>query len=416
MHVAVLGAGVAGVTTAHFLRDDGHDVTVVDRQPAAACETSYANAGLVAPGHAYAWASPKAPRILLRSLYKEGQALRLKPRLEPRMWAWGWRFLKECTAERNRINTRRKSRLCLYSQGYLHEVARATGVDYDGRRGLLYLYRSQEGLETAVANMRILQDNGQELEAIDGAAAARIDPALAPVKDRIVGAIHAPTDESGDCRKFTRGLAEHCAGRGVEFRYGTTVRRIVADGERVERVETDDGEVRADAYVLALGCYSPFLARPLGVRLPIYPVKGYSVTIPVAGHDNPPTLGGVDEQNLVAYAPLDGRVRITATAEFAGYDTSHRPRDFAAMLRAIGELFPEAGDYGQPDHWAGLRPMTPEGTPLFGTAGQRDLFYNTGHGHMGWTMACGAAKITADLIAGRRPEIDLEGMRVADLR
>lgn len=256
----------------------------------------------------------------------------------------------------------------------------------------------------------LLLDDGQDLRAIDRNEAARIDPALEPVKDKFAGAIHCPTDASGDSRKFTLGVAERCVELGASFLYQTTVTGFESEGDRITGVATDEGRESADVYVLALGCESPILARPLGVRLPIYPVKGYSVTVPVAGRNNPPNVGGVDEDNLVAYVRMGNRLRVTATAEFAGYDLSHKPGDFTGMLNTVRDIFPEGGDYGQPVYRACLRPMTPEGTPRFGLGAQRNLYYNVGHGHMGWTMACGAARITADLIAGREPEIDLEGM------
>src|SRR5690606_32627316 len=251
---------------------------------------------------------------------------------------------------------------------------------------------------------------GIELRAMDPAAAAEVDPALAPVKDRLAGAIYAPGDESGDARLFTRELAAVCGGLGVAFRWGEEVRRLETEGDRVARAVTDRGTLDADAFVLALGVYSPHLARDLGLRLPIYPIKGYSLTIPTAGRNNTPRVGGVDEENLVAYCPLGDRLRLTATAEFAGYGTTHRPEDFRHMLKSARELFPDAGDYDRPDYLAGLRPMTPTGIPILGRSRHRNLFLNTGHGHMGWTMACGTAQIVADAIAGRAPELDATGM------
>jgi D-amino-acid dehydrogenase len=411
MKVLILGAGVIGVTTAHRLLKDGHEVTLIERNATAAEETSANNAGLVAPGHSYAWSSPKAPGILLKSLWRDDQALRFKLKPDPRLWHWSWLFLRQCNSACARRNTLRKHRLCMYAQQALQQTVAETGIDYDGRRGgLLYLYRSQETFDLGVANMGILADDGQELRAIDRDQAARIDPALGPVKDKFAGAIYCPSDESGDARKFTLGLAEVCAGLGARFLYGTTITGIETEGDQVTAVITDMGRETAEAYVLALGCESPILARRLGVRLPIYPVKGYSVTLPVAARNNPPNIGGVDEDNLTAYTRLGDRLRVTATAEFAGYDLSHKPSDFRHMLGVARDIFPEGADYEQPSYEACLRPMTPEGTPRFGLGPQRNLYYNTGHGHMGWTMACGAARITADLVAGRTPDIPLDGM------
>jgi D-amino-acid dehydrogenase len=411
MHVLILGAGVAGVTAAWQLLEDGHEVTVVDRQAEAASETSFANAGLVAPGHAFAWASPKAAKILLKSLFQKDQPLRFRFRAEPALWRWSLQFLAQCTSERAKRNTRIKHRLCRYAQAALQDVVARTGVAYDGeRRGVLYLHRSQATLDRGAANMQILREAGQELEVIDRDRAAAIDPALAPAREKIAGAIYSPGDESGDACKFSRALAALCAERGASFRYGTTISGIEAGGDRVERVLTDRGEMRADLYMLACGSYSPLLTQGLGERLSVYPIKGYSLTLPIAGANNPPTVGGVDEDNLCAYVRLGDRVRSTAIAEFAGYDTSHRPADFSSMLRALRDLFPGGADYARPQYWACLRPMTPEGTPVLGRGKFENLYYNTGHGHMGWTMACGTARITADLIAGRAPDLPLDGL------
>lgn len=416
MRITVLGAGLAGVTSAYRLAKDGHEVTVVDRGDSAANFTSYANAGLVAPGHAYAWSSPRAPGMLLRSLWRDDQALRFRPSLDPALWRWTVKFLGQCTAERARINTTTKVRLCRYAQECLRAVVAETGVAYDGRDGgLLYLYRKPGSFDAAVAKMAILAGEGVELRALEPEAAAAIDPALAPVAGLLAGAIYAPGDESGDSRRFTLALAEICRDLGVTFRWGETVRRLAVEGERVARAVTDRGELEADAYVLALGVYSPHLARDLGLDLPIYPVKGYSVTIPAGKGGATPRIGGVDEDNLVAYCPMGERLRITATAEFAGYDTSHRPADFRYMLQSARELFPQAGDYERPDYWACLRPMTPTGIPILGRSRQRNLFLNTGHGHMGWTMACGTAEIVADAVAGRQPAVDTRGMTLPGL-
>ncbi len=411
MRILILGGGIIGVTSAYYLAREGHEVALIERHQAAAEETSFANAGLVAPGHAYAWSSPRAPMILLKSLFRDDQALRFRLRPDPHLWAWSYLFLRQCNSASARRNTLRKHRLCVYSQAALRALAAEEDLDYDGRDGgLLYLYRSQESFDRGAVNCGILAEGGQALEVVDRERAAEIDPALAPVKEKIAGAIYCPSDESGDARLFTRALAERCSALGVRFHYGTTIRDIETDGTRVVGVRSDAGRHEAEAYVLALGCQSPVLARRIGLKLPIYPVKGYSVTLPIGGRNNPPSIGGVDEDNLIAYCPMGERLRITATAEFAGYDTSHSPADFTGMLATARDLFPNGGDWDRPQYWAGLRPMTPEGTPIFGRARLDNLFLNTGHGHMGWTMACGSGRILADLIAGRSPEIDLAGM------
>lgn len=405
---------MVGVTTAYELLKDGWQVTVVEREDAPAQFTSHANAGLFAPGHAYAWSSPQAPGILLKSLIRNDQALRLRPSLDPAMWRWMWKFYRQCTAEGARVNTTRKVRLCNYSHEVFHDTVGQTGVTFDGRdNGLVFFYRSPQTFEAAAIKADILRDNGCEIRSLDRDETARVEPAFEPVKDQIAGALYAPNDETGDARLFTAGLAEWCAARGVDFRYGTTATGFDVDGDKVTAVHTDQGSLEADICVLCLGVYSPHLAARLGVSLPIYPVKGYSVTIPVRAGDGPPSLGGVDEENLVAFCPLGDRLRLTATAEFSGYGTNHRPSDFANMMKVAKALFPTGGDFSRPTYWAGLRPMTPEGTPIFGRGRHTNFWYNTGQGHMGWTMCHGAARITADLIAGKSPAIDLQGMLVA---
>jgi len=410
--IVVLGGGLMGVTAAWYLAGDGHEVTVVERHAAPASETSFANAGLVAPGHALTWASPRAPKILLKSLFRDDQALRLKLRADPRMWAWCLRFLRNCNPERARINTVRKLRLCVYSQQALRALVEETGIAYDGiRKGLLYVYRDGAALERGIANMKILRDHGQRMETLDAAGVARAEPAFAASRSRIAGGLYCPDDESGDAHKFTLALAERArAERGVAFSFATTATGFDVSGDRVERVVTDKGALAADGVVLALGSYSPIVGRKLGLKLPVYPVKGYSATVPIDGRNGAPEIGGVDEENLVAWCRMGERLRLTATAEFSGYETTHRPGDFAAMLGAARDLFPQGGDYDRPSYWACLRPMTPEGTPIFGRGRQRNVWINTGQGHMGWTMACGSGRITADLVAGRTPEVDTAGM------
>jgi D-amino-acid dehydrogenase len=411
MRILVLGSGVVGVTTAYELTADGHEVLVLDRQAEAGMETSYANAGLIAPGHVYAWASPRAPRILLQSLWRSDAALKFRLRADPQLWQWGLRFLANCTTARNRANTLRKLSLCLYSQRRLAEVARDSGVAYDAiRAGILYLYRDPAHFETGVANMRLLQEHGLELEAIDAARIIALEPALGLAQGKFVGAIFAPKDESGDCLKFTQGLAATAARQGAEFRMAHEVQALEREGERITGILTDKGRLQGDAYVLAMGSYSPRLARPLGLDLPIYPVKGYSLTLPLLDAQAAPEIGGVDEAHLVAFARLGDRLRLTATADFAGYDTSYEAGHFATMLRVARELFPHAAAYDKPDYWACLRPMTPDGPPILGRCRFTNLYLNTGQGHMGWTMAAGCSRIVADLIAGRAPAIDITGL------
>ncbi len=414
MKILVLGAGIAGITTAYELNRDGHQVTVIDREPLAASFTSYSNAGLFAPGHAYAWSSPAAPGILLKSLWRNDQALRFRPTFDRHFWSWMWQFWNECTPERARTNTTRKVRLCNYSQSVFHETLKRAPVKYDGRQGgLLYLYRSPALLEAAGVKSKILTDNGCDITTLDREGVAKADPALAGVKDRFAGALYAKNDESGDCRLFARNMRQWLEEHGVTFNFSTEVTGFEIEGDRITGVMTTKGRENADAVVMAFGVYSPKMAEQLGDSIPVYPVKGYAITAPVAGRNNSPSIGGVDEESLVAYAPYGDRIRGTATAEFSGYGRSHKPSDFRQMLSTLRDLFPDGADWNASEYWAGLRPMTPQGTPILGRGKLRNAWHNTGLGHMGWTMSHGAARITADLIAGKKTAIPLEGLTLS---
>ncbi len=412
MKVAVLGAGVVGVAAAYYLAEDGHEVTVIDRNEQAASETSYGNAGLVTPGDSYAWASPAALKLFIKSLYRRDLGIKVTPRLDARLWSWSWKFLFECTTERARINTLRKLRLTMYARQCLDALVERTRIEFDrGSRGVVYFFRSQESLDHGLAHMHLLADNGLPIDVLDRDGLAKIEPALAPAKDRLAGGIFSPMDQTGDSCKFGRNLLAWCVKeKGVRFECRTLVTGLATEGRRVARVLTDQGAFDVDACVLAMGCDSPLLTERIGVKLPIYPVKGYSATIPVRNGHAAPQLGGVDEDKLVAFSRLGGRLRVAATAEFSGNDRSHRPRDFARLLATARELFPEGGDYAQAEFWAGLRPMTPSSVPILGRAHYDNLYLNVGHGHVGWTMCCGSGKFVADLVAGRKPEIDPEGL------
>jgi D-amino-acid dehydrogenase len=352
--------------------------------------------------------------ILLKSLWRNDTALRYRLRLDPAMWAWSLKFLANCTAARNRANTLIKVRLCLYSLVETGRVTAETGIAWDrSQSGALYLFREAGHFRAGRDNMKLLSDQGVAARILDADALAALEPALAPIKDRFAGAIHTPNDEAGDARKFTVALAAVCRDRGVEFRLGTGIARLHRAGDRVSGVETDQGSVKGDAYVMALGSYSPIVAGSIGVKLPIYPVKGYSLTFPIVDPTAAPTHFGVDEANLVAFARLGDRLRLTATADIAGYDTEYAPGDFAPMLRVAKELFPRAVAYDRPEYWACLRPMTPDGPPIVGASPLKNLWLNTGHGHIGWTMACGSSRLLLDLMAGRKPEIDATPFRLA---
>lgn len=411
MHALVIGAGLAGVTAAWELSRSGHGVTVLDRGPEAAAETSHANAGLVATGHAMPWASPRVPGILLKSLVLPGQAYRLKPRLDPHMLRWGLRFLGQCTRRRAAENTVHSYRLCRYSQTRLQAVTREAGLAYHSRQdGLFYLYGSESELRRGVEHMRVVRDMGHDVRVLGVDEVVALDPAFEQAAGTLAGAAYCPTDESGDARLFTLRLADACRRAGVEFVFDCAVERIVAGGGRVRCVQTASGEREADLFVLAAGAEAPRLTRPIGFDLPIYPVKGYSVTFPVGTAHRAPVIGGVDESRLVAFSRLGDRLRVTSTAEIAGYDASFRAADFEHMIEAFSRFMPDAADYEKPEYWACLRPMTPNGRPIVGPSRYENLYLNVGHGNMGWTMACGTARLLADVINGRDTEIPMDSL------
>jgi D-amino-acid dehydrogenase len=411
MRILVMGGGVVGVTAAYELQKDGHDVVLVEQNPTVGTETSWGNAGMVAPGHSFAWSSPQAPLILLKSLVTGNQSLRFKPSTDPRLWTWSLKFLAQCTKNRSEYNTIRKHRLASYSQDVLHKTLADLDIAYDRvDRGILYFYRTQSRLEHGIAHMQLLARCGQKIEVLDRKQVLALEPSLTQVGHKIAGGIYCQTDETGDCNKFTAALAAHCIANGAEFRTGESIVSIETSGDEIVGVRTSKGTLKADAYVMALGNQSPILARKIGVSLPIYPVKGYSLTIPVGNHKSAPTIGSVDEENLVAISPFGDRVRVTATAEIAGYNTDHKPKDFAFMGGIARELYPDGADHDRAEMWAGLRPMTPTNLPIIGRKRHRNLYYDTGHGHIGWTMSHGSARIVADVIAGRPPALPLDSI------
>ena len=413
MKVLVLGGGIVGVTTAFFLGAEGHEVTVVEEKDGVGLAATAANAGVIAPGHSFAWASPRAPGMLVRSLLGKETAIRMRLRADPALYTWGLAFLRECTAERARYNTLTKLRLCQYSQRVMQALVRDEGIDYHAvTRGALYLYRDPAELEAGRRRMALLAEHGQTQEILDADGVAKLDPVFAPVKHKIAGAVRDLTDSSGDARLFTENLTRRCREKlGLTVRLGTRVTALRAEGDRVVGAVTTNGVLKADAYVLALGVHAPRVARTIGLRLPIYPAKGYSSTFPITNPGTAaPTVPGVDEQWLVGWSRLGDRLRLTSTAEFAGYDWSWTPRDFNNILRFARDVFPGAADYDRGEYRACLRPLTPHGRPIIGRDRHANLFLNVGHGHMGWTMAFGTARVVADLIAGRTPELDLEGL------
>ena len=414
MKILVLGSGVIGATSAWYLARAGHDVTLVDRQPRAAMETSFANGGQVSWGAANPWAAPGIPRKALGWLFRRHSPLVLRPRFDPAMWQWLGRMLRNCTNARYLANKERQLRLARYSHACLTGLRDELDLHYDqSTHGLLILYRRARDLEAATREALSLDRFGIRYRLLDRAACITHEPALGDSRGTITGGMLFPDDESGDCRRFTEQLATHAQQQGVKFTAATSVIRLAADGDRITHVVTDRGDFAADAYVLACGSYSPLLLRPLGVRLPVYPVKGYSITVPITNDAAAPQGTLTDETYKVVITRLGNRLRAAGTAELCGYDLRLRRARLATLVHVVRDLFPSVGDLAAAEPWAGLRPMTPDNPPVIGTTPYRNLFLNTGHGTLGWTMACGSGRVLTDLVSGRTPEIDLDGLTLA---
>jgi D-amino-acid dehydrogenase len=409
MRIAVLGAGVIGVTTAWYLADAGHEVTVFDRQPAAGQETSFANGGQISVSHAEPWAGPHVPRQLMAWLGHEASPLLWRLRVDPDQWRWGLRFLAQCTAHRARQNTASLVRLGLYSRTRLQLLRQQLSLDYDQlERGILHVFTSERELARVGAQNATYQALGYERQLKTSAECLTIEPALRESVVPLVGGLFAPDDESGDACKFTMLLAQNCVTKGVVFRYGWHVNTLRGEGSAISGVEMSNGEIhRADAYVLATGSYTPQLLKPLGVYVPIYPAKGYSLTIPLAEDDLAPTVSITDDAHKIVASRLGNRLRVAGTAEFNGYDTALNTQRCAAIAKRINELFPRLSKIDQATAWTGLRPSTPGNVPLIGAVTPyRNLYLNSGHGTLGWTLACGSGKLLADLVSARPAEID----------
>ena len=407
MKMAVLGAGVIGVTTAWELAADGHEVTVLDRQPAPALETSFANAGEISPGYSSPWAGPGVPLKALHWLAMEHAPLILRPRPSVAMAIFLAGMLRNCTAERYAVNKARMSRVADYSRDRLIALRAATGIEYDARqKGTLQLFREARQIEAAEKDVEVLKARGTPFETLDAAGCVAVEPALAAVREKFVGGLRLPDDETGDCKLFTERLAELAKARGVAFRHGVTISGLSTSGGRIDGVATSQGTVEADAYVVALAAHAPALLRPLGMRAPIYPVKGYSITAALRDPARAPESTVMDESHKVAITRLGDRIRVGGMAEISGFSTDLPPKRRATLEHVVSDLFPGGGDYSGATFWTGLRPMTPDGTPVIGRARQPNLYVNAGHGTLGWTMACGSARVIADLVAGKRPEID----------
>lgn len=405
--VLVLGSGVIGVTSAYYLARAGHEVTVVDRQPKPALETSFANAGEVSPGYSSPWAGPGVPVKAIKWLLMRHGPLVIWPKLDPVMWIWLLKLLRNCTEARYAVNKSRMIPIAEYSRDCLRALRAETGIRYDERsRGTLQLFRKQAQLDGTAGDIAVLKQYGVPYEVLDRDGCIAAEPALSAVKDKFVGGMRLPQDETGDCHMFTEALAAEAAKLGVQFKLNTTIERLIADGSKIAGVITSAGTLQADAYVVALGSWSPRLLRPLGISLPVYPVKGYSITVPIIDADAAPVSTVMDESYKVAITRLGDRIRVGGTAEISGYSNRLDAARRATLDHSLTDMFPRGGDLAKASFWSGLRPMTPDGPPVIGATRYGNLHLNTGHGTLGWTMSCGSARALADLLSGKKPDID----------
>jgi D-amino-acid dehydrogenase len=414
MKIVVLGSGVVGVTTAWFLTQQGHEVEVIDRQPDVAMETSHANAGEISPGYATPWAAPGIPMKALKWMFQRHAPLVLHARLDPTMWKWMGMMLGNCNSARYEINKGRMVRVAEYSRDVLKQLRADLGLNYDHRtQGTLEVVRNQKSLDGLAKDTAILERYGVPFEMLDRDGCVAAEPGLAKVKEKIVGGLRLPGDETGDCLMFTRALAEKCKAAGVVFRHNTSIASIEQDGGRITGVRTTDGTITADSYVVTLGSYAPFLLKPLGIEVPIYPIKGYSITVPVTNPEFAPQSTIMDEAHKVAITRLGDRIRVAGMAELAGHDLSLQQRRRETIEHVYRDLFPYAGPQETGEFWTGLRAMTPDSVPVLGPSTYSNLYLNVGHGTLGWTMSCGSAQVLADVISGKVPAIDMEGLTVA---
>jgi len=411
MRILVLGAGVIGVTTAWYLNQAGHEVIVVDRQPGPALETSFANAGQVSPGYSAPWAAPSIPVKAIKWLLMRHAPLIVRPRLDMAMIRWTAAMLRNCTSYRYALNKSRMVRLAEYSRDQLDLLRRQTGIAYDGRQqGTLQLFRTEKQLADVHKDVDVLKAQGVPCEVLDRAGCIAAELGLAASSVDFVGGLRLPHDETGDCFLFTNALAALAAEQGVVFHASTEIQSLMTTDGRVTGANTSKGPMTADAVIVALGCHSAAMVRPVGLGLPVYPVKGYSITADILDASAAPVSTVMDESYKVAITRLGDRIRVGGMAELSGYNNVLPPQRRATLAHSVGSLFPGGGDLEGATYWSGLRPMTPDGTPVIGSTRVEGLYLNTGHGTLGWTMACGSARVLADMIDGAAPEIDVHDL------
>jgi D-amino-acid dehydrogenase len=414
MKVLVLGGGVIGVASAYFLAKAGHEVELVDRQSGPALETSFGNAGEVSPGYSAPWAGPGVPIKAIKWMLMQHSPLVIWPMLDPAMWRWGAMMLANCTERAYALNKSRMVPIAEYSRDVLKQLRADTGISYDDRaQGTLQLFRTQQQLDSIGGDVAVLKQYGVPFEVLDREGFCKMEPALKLTQEKFVGALRLPGDETGDCFKFTNRLAEMAAALGVRFRWNTRIEALQVGGGAITGVHTDAGLLKADKVVLALGSYSPQLLEPVGIRIPVYPVKGYSITVPITDAEYAPQSTIMDESHKVAVTRLGDRIRVGGTAELAGFSLNLREPRRSTLNHVVTDLFPKGGDVSKATFWCGLRPMTPDGTPIIGATPVQNLLLATGHGTLGWTMACGTGRVIADMVSGKTPDIDVSGLAMA---
>jgi D-amino-acid dehydrogenase len=412
MRVIVLGSGVVGVTTAYYLAKAGHEVTVIDRQPGPALETSFANAGQISPGYASPWAAPGIPLKAFKWLFQRHAPLAIQPDGSLFQLQWMWEMFKNCDADRYAVNKERMVRLAEYSRDCIRALRAGTGIAYEGRQqGTLQLFRTQAQFDGAAKDIEVLKEAGVAFEMLGREQLAQAEPALGHVRNKLVGGLRLPNDETGDCQLFTTHLAQMARELGVRFQFDTAIERLDIANGSVVGVHTDKGRVTADRYVLALGSYSRLLLQDQ-FRVPVYPLKGYSITVPIVDAAKAPVSTILDETYKIAVTRFDDRIRVGGMAEIAGYSKALNPRRRETLELVVNDLFPGGGDVARATFWTGLRPMTPDSTPIVGATPLKNLFLNTGHGTLGWTMACGSASVIADLVSGKVPAIHADDLAV----
>jgi D-amino-acid dehydrogenase len=418
MKTIVLGAGVVGTATAYFLAKHGHEVEVIERQKGAALETSFGNGGVLHAAEVEPWSQPGIPRKILKWLGKEDAPLLVRYGAIPKMWQWGLQFIANCTPERFKQNSLTNLRIALHSLEVVKQLRADIAVDYDMRtNGMLKVYTSRESFENGAKSAELFSRHGLPFKALSPQQCVELEPSLRPTVSSLVGGLHFPGDEAGDCHKFTTRLAAAAAELGVRFRYETEIQRLEASGGQVTKVHTSRGPIEADNFVAALASYTPLVLRSAGIRIPIYPVKGVTITVSGAPWDDRPKMPIADDGRIFGLVPLGDRLRVSGSAEVAAYDTTPSRARCQAIVNNVISVFPDFAKCYDPataEFWAGVRPVTPTGTPILGRSPLANLYIAAGHGHLGWTMGCGSGHVVADLVAGRTPAIDMSGFALAD--